>query len=105
VQTAFARVGLDWQDARIVSAHGSLPDAEMDTFAGQDKIAVLAGGEASRAWIRALVRFLGNGYGIIVCSDLTLENERVQSIDQARLDTVPLPSRSIVLFIKKEILA
>jgi precorrin-6y C5,15-methyltransferase (decarboxylating) CbiE subunit len=101
VQTAFARIGLDWQDARVVSAHGRLPVECPDTLANWKKIAVLAGGEASRQWLSSMAAALSARYEIFVCSDLTLPDERVDCISASEFQTVPLPSRSVVLFIER----
>ncbi len=40
VQTAFARVGLSWEGARIISAHASEPHCNFDTLATEQRIAV-----------------------------------------------------------------
>ena len=101
IQTAFARVALDWQDALIISAHGRTPVVEPGFAEGRDKIAVLAGGEASRKWLYSLSDALGDRYQIVVCSNLTLTNERVEYVSTTELETVPLPSKSVVLFIDK----
>ena len=100
IQTAFARVALDWQDAIVITAHGRTPVDEPDP-AGWNKIAVLAGGEASRKWLCSLADTLGNRYQIVVCSNLTLPNERLEYIPASTMRTVPLPSKSVVLFIDK----
>ena len=41
VQVAFSRLGIDWADARILSAHGRTPDATAADLQRIDKIAVL----------------------------------------------------------------
>jgi cobalt-precorrin-7 (C5)-methyltransferase len=101
VQTAFARIALDWQGAFIVTAHGRTPSEEPSVFAGKKKIAVLTGGEATRSWLCSLAVALGNSHEIFICSNLTLSNERVDCISASELGTVPLPSRTIVLFIER----
>ena len=101
VQTAFARAALDWHDARVITAHGVTPAEDFAALAGLEKIAVLAGGESSRAWLCSLAAALGDEYQIIVCSNLTLPDERVEYISAGDMRTVLLPSRSVVLFINK----
>jgi precorrin-6y C5,15-methyltransferase (decarboxylating) CbiE subunit len=97
VQTAFARIGLDWEDACIVSAHNEVPSRDL---AGQKKIAVLAGGEKCRSWLVSL----GVGREIFVCENLTLPEERVRKVSVAELETMPLVSLTVVLFIAPEVL-
>jgi len=92
---------LDWQDARVITAHGVTPVEDLAVIAGCRKIAVLAGGESSRDWLCSLADRLGDRYQIVVCSDLTLPDERVEYIVAEGMRTVPLPSRSVVLFIDK----
>lgn len=105
VQTACARIGLDWQDACIVTAHGRTPSMDVSSFRGRPKIAVLAGGEASRRWLCALGVALGPEYRAYVCSDLTLPDERIHCVSVPALQTVALPSKSVVLFVEKELLS
>ena len=101
VQIAFARIALDWQDVRIVTAHGQIPEEDPNSLSEQKKIAVLAGGESARPWLCSLATALGDSHEIFVCSNLTLSDERVDCISASALGTVPLPSRSIVLFIER----
>lgn len=101
VQTAFARIAVDWQDARIISAHGRIPEILPDSLSGHEKIAVLAGGNAARSWICSLAAALGDSHEIFICSNLTLSNERVECVGASALESVPLPSRTIVLFIDR----
>ena len=101
VQTAFARVALDWQDARVITAHGVTPAEVPGGISGWKKIAVLAGGESSRTWLCSLAAELGGRYQIAVCFNLTLPDERVEYITAQEMQTVSLPSKSVVLFIDK----
>jgi cobalt-precorrin-7 (C5)-methyltransferase len=103
VQTAFARIGLNWEDASIISLHGQQPVCSPESLSMRTKIAVLTGGERSRVWLQALNRAL-NAHEIYVCSNLTLPDEMVERIEPSALETIPLPSRSIILFIEKECL-
>ena len=53
VQVAFARLGMDWSDARILSAHGRIPAIAADDLAEADKIAILAGTKEALRWSAA----------------------------------------------------
>jgi len=103
LQVAFARLGLDWLDARIFSAHRENPS----TFApaGCEKFAVLLGRKDSLAWAARLARALGRGYRIFVCENLTLNNERVRETTAAELPALKVASLAIVLLVKKGLLA
>jgi hypothetical protein len=70
----------------------------------QKKIAILTGGEDSRLWLEALGYTLDTRHEVFVCSNLTLEYETVCCIPPRALATIPLPSKTIVLFIDKEYL-
>jgi cobalt-precorrin-7 (C5)-methyltransferase len=104
IQTAFARLGLDWEDARILSLHGRSLAIEPDSLRLDKKIALLTGGEQTRSWLGALSTVLGTSHAVFVCSNLTLEDESVQSVEPCALAAFPLPSKAIVLFIDKECL-
>lgn len=103
VQAAFAAVGLDWLGATIVSAHGAIPQADVDTVG--DRVAVLAGHADALAWAADLANTLGPDWQIILCEDLTLPNERITWVPAADLADMSVASKSIILLIRKALLA
>ena len=116
VQAAFARLGLDWLDARILSAHGrqggltdNLQTAgnffQCQSPLAPGKFAVLLGGKDSLAWAARLAGALGGEYRIFVCENLTLTDERVRETTAAKLRTLEVASLAIVLLVKKGLLA
>lgn len=105
VQVAFARLGLDWPDARIITAHDKAPDISAISLAGEKKLAVLAGNDATQPWIASLATALAASHRIFVCENLTLSDERVQEANPSQLQTMKLASRAIVLLIRKEVLS
>ncbi|MFA6562778.1 MAG: precorrin-6y C5,15-methyltransferase (decarboxylating) subunit CbiE [Verrucomicrobiia bacterium] len=104
VQVAFARVGLDWLDARIVTAHDKTPEVSAAALADEKKIAVLAGNNATQPWIASLAASLAASHQIFVCENLTLPTESVRKVNPSELQTMKLASRSIVLILHKEVL-
>jgi cobalt-precorrin-7 (C5)-methyltransferase len=105
IQIAFARLCLDWQDARIISAHAGDPEATAADLHAAGKIAVLGGREAALAWIAELLRELGSGRRIFLCEDLTLPGERIREVVPEELTGLPVSSRVIVLIIRGELLS
>jgi precorrin-6y C5,15-methyltransferase (decarboxylating) CbiE subunit len=101
VQVAFARAGLSWEGARILSAHAATPTLDFDTLAAEEKIAILTGNAASTSWIAALAHHLGEPWRIIVAQDLTLPNERVFEVHADQLEQLPQPLRAVILFSRK----
>jgi precorrin-6y C5,15-methyltransferase (decarboxylating) CbiE subunit len=99
LQVACARLGLDWQDLRIIDAHGSDPDVEPGDLRGTEKIAVFTGRDFS--WILRLMETLGNDYRIYWCENLTLTDEKVRKLDVTELMQKDISSLSIVLLIKE----
>ena len=104
VQLAFARTGLDWQDAKIISAHHKLPCVQELNFKDYSKLAVLAGHKDIKSWLIDLVNNLESDVDIFICENLTLENETVRSINLEQLKRIQFSSRAIILIVKKEIL-
>jgi cobalt-precorrin-7 (C5)-methyltransferase len=100
VQTAFARLGLDWLDARLVSAHGRVPETAFAELAACDKIAVLAGTAQAMQWAADLAECLGR-HDVYVCQDLTLSTERIRRAGPSELRIIPPLGRTMILFIKK----
>jgi precorrin-6B methylase 1 len=104
VQTAFAKIGLDWSDARIISAHKRDPDVDPKILLEADKIAILGGRQGSAEWISELLNSdEAKDRKVFVCEDLTLESERVREVAPAQLPTLELSTRVIVLIVKGEL--
>ena len=105
VQAAFASIGVTWEAARLVSAHESVPPFRPGTLTGCDKIAVLAGNRATAGWLNEAVQALNATHAVFACSDLTLPEERVEQIAADRFEAASLPSRTVLLFVRKEVLS
>jgi precorrin-6B C5,15-methyltransferase / cobalt-precorrin-6B C5,C15-methyltransferase len=73
VALAFARLGVPWDDARVVSAHARDPRPALATALRHPKVAILTDGEATPAWFAARLE----GRRLAVCSRLGLEGESV----------------------------
>jgi cobalt-precorrin-7 (C5)-methyltransferase len=103
VQAAFAAAGVDWMNARVLSAHGALPEVDSREFEAVDKIAVLAGTPSALGWIGELAERLGSRR-VLVCEDLTLPDERVTEVQAAKLAGYQAGSRTVVLLLRPELL-
>jgi precorrin-6y C5,15-methyltransferase (decarboxylating) CbiE subunit len=101
-QVAFARLGLNWTGARILSAHHARPDRP---GAGEKVVAVLAGGKESFGWIADLFEGCGAGYAAFACEDLTLPSERVSRVGLAQLRRGGFSHRTVVVIAKEELIA
>ncbi|MGO8746370.1 MAG: precorrin-6y C5,15-methyltransferase (decarboxylating) subunit CbiE [Thermoguttaceae bacterium] len=104
VQVAFARLGLDWADARIISAHGRLPGIEAGELAGAGKIAILAGTKQALVWSAQLAGALGDDYLVFLAENLTLAEERFRQLTAEQLAMIEAASLSIVLLIRRSLL-
>jgi precorrin-6y C5,15-methyltransferase (decarboxylating) CbiE subunit len=103
VQVAFARFGLDWTDARLISAHHHTPELDLNSLAEESKIAVLAGNTSTISWILGLAKRLAETHSIFLCENLTLAQEKVFRVSDDELASAQLSAQSIVLFIGKKI--
>jgi precorrin-6y C5,15-methyltransferase (decarboxylating) CbiE subunit len=104
VQVAFARLGLDWADVRLVSAHGRTPDVAIEDLGRSDKIAVLAGSREAMVWAAAAAEHLRQSHAAWLCEDLTLPTERVRQVPAEELARLEASSLSIVLLIRNLLL-
>ncbi|MBI4667163.1 MAG: precorrin-6y C5,15-methyltransferase (decarboxylating) subunit CbiE [Nitrospinae bacterium] len=102
VQCAFAAVGLGWADARVVTAHASVPDSLLPSLMEEPKIAFLAGSDEAVRWIAGMAVKAGAGRRLFVCENLTLPEERVREFGPEELMTYKAPSMTVVLLIRKE---
>lgn len=103
VQVAFARLGLDWADARILSAHGRKPDVAPAEVSRWNKIAVLAGTREALRWSASAARSTDQSHAVYLCENLTLDDERLRPMDAAALDAVEAASLAIVLFVRRNL--
>ncbi|MGI5374433.1 precorrin-6y C5,15-methyltransferase (decarboxylating) subunit CbiE [Streptomyces sp. CA-251387] len=79
VATAFARLGLTWDDAVVVSAHGREPRTAVNVCRAHPKVAVLTGPGAGPAELGAALR--DTGRVLVVASALgDPERERVERL-------------------------
>jgi precorrin-6y C5,15-methyltransferase (decarboxylating) CbiE subunit len=99
VQAAFAAAGVDWMNARILSAHKTVPDIDPRELAPVDKIAVLAGSPAALRWIGELAERLAPRW-IFVCEELTLPGETVTKVSAEMLARMEASPRTVVLLLR-----
>ncbi len=104
VQLAFARVGLDWYGAKIVSAHAADPAPDFSPYINEDKIAVLGGRTESAHWVRRLAASIGGGRVLYVCENLGLPGEKVAMVNLEELDGGAIGSLTVFLLLRKELL-
>ena len=102
IQVAFARFGLSWQEARIVTAHSHNPQVSVEELQAARKIAILGGRPEALTWTAGLIRKLGGDRRVFLCEDLTLPGEQVREVDAEELTTLPVSTRAIILIIGKE---
>lgn len=103
VQAAFAAAGLDWMDARILSAHGALPEVNTQNLLPVDKVAVLAGSSAALQWIGELAVKIAPRR-ILVCEELTLPEETITEVQANELMGLEASPRTVVLLVRPEML-
>lgn len=103
VQTAFARIGLDWSDALMISAHRNDPDVE-ETWTNTDKIAVLGGRDSSLEWVAERLLPALDEPRIFVCENLTLDDETVQEVAPQDLPSFRASPRTVVLIVRRSVL-
>ncbi|WP_406728193.1 precorrin-6y C5,15-methyltransferase (decarboxylating) subunit CbiE [Streptomyces sp. GD-15H] len=84
VATAFARVGLPWDDAVVVSAHGRDPRTAVNLCRAYPKVAVLTGPGTGPAELGAALARYSPGRVLVVASALgDPERERVERVTPA----------------------
>jgi precorrin-6y C5,15-methyltransferase (decarboxylating) CbiE subunit len=101
LQVAFARLGLDWANARVLSAHGRLPQIDAAELTAVDKIAILAGTSAGLQWAARAAQSLHESHAGFLCENLTLADERVRPLTPDELARCDAASLSIVLLIRR----
>lgn len=104
VQVAFARLGLPWEEARIVSAHSRRPEADPAEVAAHPHIAILGGSPEALQFVREVLALCPPRTAVFVCSDLTLPSESVRAVPSEELASLATPSRTLFILSPKEVL-
>jgi cobalt-precorrin-7 (C5)-methyltransferase len=100
VHVAFARLALDWADARIISAHVADPGDELSgSLAQEHKIAVLLGRSGSMQWLRRFLHMYPAPRRIFLFENLTLANETMREVTVDGLEGLHVSSRSVVVMV------
>ncbi|POX46035.1 bifunctional cobalt-precorrin-7 (C(5))-methyltransferase/cobalt-precorrin-6B (C(15))-methyltransferase [Streptomyces sp. Ru71] len=81
VATAFARLGLTWEDAVVVSAHGRDPRTAVNVCRAHPKVAVLTGPGAGPAELGAALRSYDRT--LVVATALGSADERLERVTPA----------------------
>ncbi len=101
LQVAFARLGLDWADTRIVSAHGRIPQVTPRELSRWDKIAIFAGGGRATAWVSSAVEELAATHALFVCENLTLPEETVREVRAEEFQSAEFSSLTLLVLIRR----
>jgi cobalt-precorrin-7 (C5)-methyltransferase len=105
VQVAFARLGLSWADAKIISAHGRTPQVSGEELAAVDKLAILAGKPEALRWTAKTASQLRDSHAAFLCENLTLPDEHVGPVTPEQLAEGVAASLSIVLLIRRSLVS
>jgi precorrin-6Y C5,15-methyltransferase (decarboxylating) len=102
VSLAFARLGLAWDDALVVSAHGRpLADAAGLAAAGAAKVAILCGPDAPPdVVVKAVVDAGGRFDRVAVCSRLGERGETVVVATPEEIATFPHDPLAVVVLVR-----
>jgi precorrin-6y C5,15-methyltransferase (decarboxylating) CbiE subunit len=104
VQVALARLGLDWGDARITSAHGRRPAMTPKELAGCDKLAVLGGTREALEWTAWAAGVLQASHNAYLCENLTLPGERIRQLGPGELAAAQAGSLWIAILVRRSLL-
>ena len=103
VQVAFARLGLDWADARLLSAHGRTPDIRPEELARCDKVAIFAGNREAIEWSAVAAAAVATTHAAFLCENLTLADERMEQLAAEKLYRASAASLSLVLLVRRSL--
>lgn len=102
VQVACARLGLAWEQIRILSAHAEIPQNDLRAFQQERGLAILSGGPEAQRWVADLLTELGTDWRATVAQDLTLPTERIFAVSAAELVALATPLRAVIVLERKE---
>jgi precorrin-6Y C5,15-methyltransferase (decarboxylating) len=99
VQLAFARAGLPWDDAVVVSAHGRSVRPALNVCRAHPKVAVLTGPDSGPAVIGPAL--VGWERGLFVAEQLGTEDERCRWVDPADAASLSWQEPNVVLVVDR----
>jgi precorrin-6y C5,15-methyltransferase (decarboxylating) CbiE subunit len=102
LQAAFARLGLDWADVRIISAHGRVPSVTIDELASVDTVAIFAGSRSADPWTQQAVEAMASTHRLFVCENLTLPDENVHEMSPDQLGTYQLAPLTLLILVRRD---
>ena len=103
IQAAFARIGTDWLDARVINAHDLPPSLNPAAVAASPKIAVLCGSNKGLPWLQELAGLVPD-HGIFLCENLSLPDERVNEVTPETLGRACPALKTVCLLIRKDLI-
>lgn len=99
VQLACAALGLSWDNAVIISAHGSVPETLTKDLVSRDPWVILMGAKGAESFVSSLVSETGRA--AYCCEDLSLPSESIRRIASVELKTLPSHPRRIVVLTRE----
>lgn len=99
VQVAFARLGLEWNGARIVSAHGRDAGEPEQVLCGGSSAAILCGTPEAIAWAARAAAALEQTHAAFLCQDLTLASEQIDRLTPAELQNAAAKASSLSIVV------
>ncbi|MGB8650136.1 MAG: precorrin-6y C5,15-methyltransferase (decarboxylating) subunit CbiE [Mycobacteriales bacterium] len=100
VQLAFARAGLPWDDALVVSAHGRDPRQALNACRAHPKVAVLTGPGSGPAELGAALA--GTNRRLLVCEHLGAPDERCTWVSPAEAAAAGWDEPNVVLVVDRD---
>jgi precorrin-6y C5,15-methyltransferase (decarboxylating) CbiE subunit len=105
LQVAFARIGLDWADARVISSHAHDPDSNVvSSLHSESKIAIFLGRSDSLDWVRSFLASHQREVRCFLFENLTLEDESITEIEACSMAKMSVSSRSLMLVVDRGLL-
>ena len=103
VQLAFARAGLVWDEARVVSYHGGEGGNIREIVNTKAHVAILTDGKSTPAKIaEELLEHCRPGRPVILCERLSLPGEKIKEMTLQALKDVAADSPNIVILVGTE---
>ncbi|MGD9819211.1 MAG: precorrin-6y C5,15-methyltransferase (decarboxylating) subunit CbiE [Desulfomonilaceae bacterium] len=102
VQVAFARLGMSWDDAKLISAHKQVPDVNLpDVLKQHGKVAIFASNDNTARWVRSSFSGAMKNPVIVVCENLTLVDEKITWLGVDALQELRISSSTIIILLDK----
>lgn len=101
MQVACAALDIDWHNAVILDAHGTVPDTPVEELIGADKLIVFLDKGVGWEWLVETATYLRDSHDIHLCENLGILGENIRRVPVDSLKEMKPPRLALAVLLWK----